>query len=83
MYGPFTNEQLVGEALQPFKGHVIIATKFGWKAAADGKWSELGSRPENIKRVAEASLKTAPVAGSGRGQSGPLAKPQREARINN
>ena len=57
VYGPFTNEALVGEALQPFKGQVAIATKFGWKAAADGKWSELDSRPENIKRVAEASLK--------------------------
>ena len=57
VYGPFTNEALVGEALQPFKGQVAIATKFGWKAAADGKWSELDSRPEHIKRVAEASLK--------------------------
>ena len=57
VYGPFTNEELVGEALQPFKGQVAIATKFGWKAAADGKWSELDSRPEHIKRVAEASLK--------------------------
>jgi aryl-alcohol dehydrogenase-like predicted oxidoreductase len=57
VYGPFTNEELVGEALQPFKGQVAIATKFGWKASADGKWSELDSRPENIKRVAEASLK--------------------------
>lgn len=57
VYGPFTNEELVGEALQPFKGQVVIATKFGWKAAADGKWTELDSRPENIRRVAEASLK--------------------------
>jgi aryl-alcohol dehydrogenase-like predicted oxidoreductase len=57
VYGPFTNEELVGEALEPFKGQVTIATKFGWKAAADGKWSELNSRPENIRRVAEASLK--------------------------
>ena len=57
VYGPFTNEELVGEALQPFKGQVVIATKFGWKAAADGKWTELDSRPENIKKVAEASLK--------------------------
>ena len=57
VYGPFTNEELVGEALQPFKGQVIIATKFGWKAAADGKWTELDSRPEHIKKVAEASLK--------------------------
>lgn len=57
VYGPFTNEELVGEALQPFKGQVAIATKFGWKAATDGKWTELDSRPENIRRVAEASLK--------------------------
>ena len=57
VYGPFTNEELVGEALKPFKGKVIIATKFGWKAAADGKWSELDSRPENIRKVAEESLK--------------------------
>ena len=57
VYGPFTNEELVGEALEPFKGQVTIATKFGWKAEADGKWSELNSRPENIRRVAEASLK--------------------------
>src|SRR5947208_5471585 len=57
VYGPFTNEELVGEALAPFKGQVVIATKFGWKAAADGKWSELDSRPEHIKKVAEASLK--------------------------
>ena len=57
VYGPFTNEELVGEALAPYRDKVIIATKFGWKAAADGKWSELDSRPENIKRVAEASLK--------------------------
>ncbi len=57
VYGPFTNEELVGEALEPFKGWVVIATKFGWKAAADGKWSELDSRPENIRKVAEQSLK--------------------------
>jgi aryl-alcohol dehydrogenase-like predicted oxidoreductase len=57
VYGPFTNEELVGEALEPFKGQIAIATKFGWKAAADGKWSELDSRPENIRKVAEESLK--------------------------
>src|SRR6478736_505454 len=57
VYGPFTNEELVGEALEPFKGQVVIATKFGWKAAADGKWSELDSRPENIRKVADESLK--------------------------
>jgi aryl-alcohol dehydrogenase-like predicted oxidoreductase len=57
VYGPFTNEELVGEALEPFKRQVAIATKFGWKAAADGKWSELDSRPEHIRKVAEESLK--------------------------
>jgi aryl-alcohol dehydrogenase-like predicted oxidoreductase len=57
VYGPFINEELVGEALAPFRGQVQIATKFGWKAAADGKWSGLDSRPEHIKEVAEASLK--------------------------
>jgi aryl-alcohol dehydrogenase-like predicted oxidoreductase len=59
VYGPFTNEELVGEALAPFKGQVVIATKFGWKPNADGsgRWQELDSRPEHIKRVAEASLK--------------------------
>jgi aryl-alcohol dehydrogenase-like predicted oxidoreductase len=57
VYGPFTNEELLGEALAPFKGQVVIATKFGFKAAADGKWSELDSRPENIRKVAEESLK--------------------------
>ena len=59
VYGPFTNEELVGEALEPFKGQVVIATKFGWKPNADGsgKWQELNSRPEHIKKVAEESLK--------------------------
>src|SRR6476659_1269840 len=57
VYGPFTNEELVGEALEPFKGQVIIATKFGWKPNAEGRWSELDSRPEHIKEVAEASIK--------------------------
>jgi len=57
VYGPFTNEELVGEALAPVRGKVVIATKFGWKAAADGKWTELDSRPEHIKQVAEESLK--------------------------
>ncbi len=58
-YGPFTNEELVGEALAPFRDQVVIATKFGFKPAADGsgRWSELDSRPEHIKEVAEASLK--------------------------
>lgn len=59
VYGPFTNEELVGEALAPYKGRVIIATKFGWKPGPDGsgRWSELDSRPEHIREVAEASLK--------------------------
>lgn len=57
VYGPFINEEIVGEALAPFKGQVIIATKFGFKSAANGKWTELDSRPEHIKAVAEASLK--------------------------
>ncbi len=59
VYGPFTNEELVGEALAPFRGQVVIATKFGHKPASNGeaRWSELDSRPEHIKHVAEASLK--------------------------
>jgi aryl-alcohol dehydrogenase-like predicted oxidoreductase len=57
VYGPFTNEELVGEALAPLRGQVVIATKFGFKPAGDGRWSELDSRPEHIKEVAEASLK--------------------------
>ena len=57
VYGPFTNEDLVGEALEPFKGQVVIATKFGWKPNAEGKWFDLDSRPEHIKQVCEASLK--------------------------
>jgi len=57
VYGPFTNEELVGEALEPFKGQVAIATKFGWKPNAEGKWIDLDSRPEHIKQVCEASLK--------------------------
>jgi aryl-alcohol dehydrogenase-like predicted oxidoreductase len=59
VYGPFTNEELVGEALEPFKGQVVIATKFGFVPAADGsgRWSELNSRPEHIRQVAEKSLK--------------------------
>lgn len=56
VYGPFVNEELVGEALSPFKGEVIIATKFGFNIV-DGKMAGLNSRPENIRKVAEASLK--------------------------
>ena len=59
VYGPFTNEELVGEALAPFRGRVVIATKFGFQLNADGSpgWSGLNSRPERIKQVVEASLK--------------------------
>jgi len=57
MYGPFTNEELVGEALAPFRGRVVIATKFGFKIDANGKQAGLDSHPEHIKQVAEASLK--------------------------
>jgi aryl-alcohol dehydrogenase-like predicted oxidoreductase len=59
VYGPFTNEELVGEALSPFRGQVVIATKFGFKLDPNGgpQWVCLDSRPEHIKQVAEASLK--------------------------
>ena len=59
VYGPFTNEILVGEALAPFKGEVVIATKFGFAPDPDegGQWRKLDSRPEHIRDVAEASLK--------------------------
>ena len=59
VYGPFTNEELLGEALAPLRGHVVVATKFGWEANPEdgGKWNKLNSRPEHIKQVAEASLK--------------------------
>jgi aryl-alcohol dehydrogenase-like predicted oxidoreductase len=58
VYGPFTNEELVGEALAPVRGQVVIATKFGFKLdSATGKQAGLDSRPAHIKEVAEASLK--------------------------
>jgi aryl-alcohol dehydrogenase-like predicted oxidoreductase len=58
VYGPFANEELVGEALAPFRGKVAIATKFGFKLDPNtGKQAGLDSRPEHIKEVAEASLK--------------------------
>src|SRR5436305_6402039 len=59
VYGPLTNEELVGEALAPFRGKVVIATKFGWEPSpGDGnRWSALNSKPEHIKQVAEASLR--------------------------
>jgi aryl-alcohol dehydrogenase-like predicted oxidoreductase len=56
-YGPFTNEELVGEALSPFREQVVIATKFGFKFGPTGEQVGLDSRPEHIKQVAEASLK--------------------------
>src|SRR5438045_5357059 len=58
VYGPFVNEELVGEALAPVRSQVKIATKFGFKPAPEGgRWSGLDSRPEHIKQVAEASLR--------------------------
>src|SRR6476646_7538378 len=61
VYGPYTNEELVGEALEPFKNEVVIATKFGWAPAneneANLRWNALNSRPEHIKKVVEGSLK--------------------------
>ena len=56
VYGPFINEELVGEALAPFRGQVAIATKFGFRLV-DGKQAGMDSRPEHIREVAEASLK--------------------------
>ena len=56
-YGPFTNEELVGEALAPFRERVVIATKFGFKFNPKGEQIGLDSRPEHIKEVADASLK--------------------------
>ncbi len=59
VYGPFTNEELVGEALEPVQGQVSIATKFGFKPEHDGesRWAGLDSRPEHIREVAEGSLR--------------------------
>jgi aryl-alcohol dehydrogenase-like predicted oxidoreductase len=56
-YGPFVNEELVGEALAPFSGKVVIATKFGFKIDPNGEQTGVDSRPEHVKDVAEASLK--------------------------
>jgi len=58
-YGPFINEQLVGEALAPFKGQVVIATKFGFRLGSNDGFKMKGqdSTPSNIRKVAEASLK--------------------------
>ena len=59
VYGPLVNEELVGEALAPFRGQVVIATKFGWapNPGDRSRWSALNSRPEHIKQVVEGSLK--------------------------
>src|SRR5882757_4011272 len=59
VYGPFTNEDLLGEALEPFRKKVVIATKFGFALDPKGgpKWAGLDSRPAHIKEVAEGSLK--------------------------
>jgi aryl-alcohol dehydrogenase-like predicted oxidoreductase len=59
VYGPYTNEELVGEALAPFRGQVVIATKFGFELDPKGgpQWVGLNSRPEHIKKVADGSLK--------------------------
>jgi aryl-alcohol dehydrogenase-like predicted oxidoreductase len=59
VYGPFANEELVGEALEPFRGRVVIATKFGFAPAGKDavEWSGLDSRPSHIREVAEASLR--------------------------
>jgi len=57
IYGPYNNEELVGEGLAPVRNQVVIATKFGFSIGADGKQNGLNSRPEHIKAVAEASLR--------------------------
>ena len=57
VYGPYTNEELVGEALAPLREKVVIATKFGFKFGPNGESMGVDSRPENIKRAAEGSLK--------------------------
>lgn len=59
VYGPLVNEELLGEALAPFKGQVVIATKFGWRPGPNDtdRWSIVESRPEHIKQVVEGSLK--------------------------
>lgn len=58
VYGPYTNEELLGEALAPFREQIVIATKFGWAQAPsdDARWSSLNSRPEHIATVVEGSL---------------------------
>src|SRR6476660_5724046 len=57
VYGPYTNEELVGEALAPLRDKVVIATKFGFNITSEGKMNGLNSKPAHIREVAEASLK--------------------------
>src|SRR4051812_26429474 len=59
VYGPLTNEELLGEALAPFRGKVVIATKFGWAPGPNdtNRWSVMNSRPEHIKQAVEGSVK--------------------------
>jgi len=59
VYGPLLNEELLGEALEPFKGQVVIATKWGWEPGPNDtdRWSKINSRPEHIRKVVEGSLK--------------------------
>jgi aryl-alcohol dehydrogenase-like predicted oxidoreductase len=68
VYGPFTNEELAGEALAPFRGRVVIATKFGFRLGPNGEQLGVDSRPEHIKEVAEASLKRLKTDKSGVGR---------------
>src|ERR1044072_1770923 len=58
-YGPYANEELLGEALEPFRGQFVMATKVGWPARSDTdtRWTRLNSRPEHITRVVDGSLK--------------------------
>src|SRR5579859_3278850 len=56
-YGPYVNEELVGEALAPYRGHVVIATKFGWQFGPNRERLGLSSKPEHIRQVVEGSLK--------------------------
>src|ERR1700756_4934271 len=65
VYGPFVNEELVGEALAPVRNQVVIATKFGFAFDADGRQSGLSSQPEHIRRAVDGSLRgvgTGPIA---------------------
>src|ERR1700739_3670247 len=57
VYGPFVNEELVGEALAPMRDHVVVATKFGFAFDADGRQSGLSSQPEHIRRAVDGSLR--------------------------